>query len=204
MALHMRRKYYHWLCSLAAFVLVYLIPDYRLRVLIAGVACASFAVMEILRLISPLLDWLKTTGHEYCLRPHERNGVTNSFWLALGFLLASLFREKEIACLAVIYAGFCDPVAEIAGHYFNTPSWSDFTRKTLGGSLAFFVVGFIFSASALYFLFHRPDCLKISLLGSFIAMALEAMDIKWIGYPISDNLIVPALSASLLKLLFFH
>lgn len=203
MALHMKRKYYHWLCSLLAFVVVCLEDDYRRLILYAGIALAVFTVFEIIHLVWPPWDLLRKNGCVECLRPHERNGITSSFWLAFGFFLTCFFREKEIILLAVVYAGFCDPVAEIAGHHFLTPHWSNSSQKTIGGSLAFFFVGLLISGLTAKFISHDPRFLNIALIGSLTAASIEAMELKFFGRPVSDNLLVPVLTASLLKLFFF-
>ena len=201
MSLLMPRKYFHWATSAVAFVVAYFSP-YQLRVALAAAAFLIMLILDLRRLKEPHLKAFNEGIWRHCLREIERARFTGSLWLTLGYFLASLFPEKNIVCLTVIYAGFADPMAEVFGHHVFSPHYPN-SQKTWGGSLGFFLTGLVLSFLTLKFLFPVTDWLKICWLTTLFATFVEALEIKFLSYQINDNLLVPVLTALFLKFIFF-
>lgn len=202
MAIQMPRKRLHFVAAIVAFIIAYYVP-YPYRVIVAGSLFIAMLIVDSIRLRDPHREEYSKGVWEECLRPNEKHTFTGSFWLTLGFLGISFIPEKEIVCLAVIYVGFADPMADITGNISLTPSFTPVSKKTIGGSLGFFFTALGLSLLVLKFLFFHPQWLEIAFIGSFFATFIEALEIKILGHLINDNFLVPIASAVLLKYLLF-
>lgn len=202
MSLLMPRKYFHWAASAGAFAIAYFTP-YYLRIGLAGTAFLIMLILDLRRLKEPHLEEYHRGPWRHCLREIEKARFTGSLWLTLGYFIISFIPEKEVVCLAVIYAGFADPMAEIFGHHVFSPRYLN-SHKTWGGSLGFFLTGLTLSLLALKFLFPEPNGWKICLSASLFATFIEALEIKFLSYQVNDNLLVPTLTALFLNFFFFQ
>ncbi|MFA5070395.1 MAG: hypothetical protein WC528_03880 [Patescibacteria group bacterium] len=202
MALLMPRKYFHWAASAGAFFIGYFAP-YPFRIGLAGAVFLIMLILDLRRLKEPHLKEYHRGPWRLCLREIEKTRFTGSLWLTLGYLIISFIPEKEIVCLAVIYAGFADPMAEIFGHHIFSPHFPS-SHKTWGGSFGFFLTGLALSLFTLKFLFPEPSWMKIWLSVSLFATFIEALEIKFLSYQVNDNLLVPVLTALFLKFFFFQ
>lgn len=145
-------------------------------------ACAAVA-LEAVRLASPAVsDAMARVVPVY--RPTERGRPSGAMWLAVGFLLAAWFPPR-LPALALLVGALADPAASYAGERWGNRS----ARKTVVGSLAFFVVAWAI-ALAVGTLWYK---------GVVIAAVGAALE-RWSG-PLDDNLLVApgtALSAWIL------
>ncbi|HLG24741.1 MAG TPA: SEC59/DGK1/VTE5 family protein [Candidatus Nanoarchaeia archaeon] len=146
----------------------------------------------------PVIHWL--------LSKFERQEDINNFpgkgtIFYFGGVYASLaLFEKDIALASIMVLALGDSISHIYGKYFGKIRHPFSDKKFLEGSIAGFIFGFI---GALVFARWYE-----AIIGSFIAMVVEGVDIK-IGFArIDDNLTIPiaagaAIWALRLVLFFF-
>lgn len=202
MALSAHRKAFHVAGSLTALIVAYFVP-FPARTLVAAAAFLLVLFFDLKRLSEPDHEMFKGGLWKRCLREVEKRRFSGSLWLTLGFLAISFFHSREIIFLALIYAGFADPMAEIFGHFSFTRRYSPNNRKTIGGSLGFFLTALALSWLALYYLFEEPRWLAMGFLGSAFAAVLESLEIQVEGHYLNDNFLVPVGSSLFLKCVFF-
>jgi dolichol kinase len=77
------------------------------------------------------------------LRTHERNGVAGATWLALAYFLALLFFPKEVAVLAMLYAGAGDAAAALVGRRWgrHRTAWGKSWEGTAAGAAVNVAIG---------------------------------------------------------------
>ena len=165
------------------------------------IAIACLVVMSLVELIRRhrrlqkkiYSDWMKMG----LLRKSEKNNLTGAFWIALGFTIIMPFPGKVIPSLAAISAGLADPMAEIFGRIFPYKPYLK-GRKTLSGSLAFFLTSFILSLVYLNYFNPAIYNLGLAFLGSILATFIEAYSTK---IKLDDNLTIIISTALLYTLL---
>jgi dolichol kinase len=124
-------------------------------------------------------------------REHVAFKGKGAFFYMLGiFLTALLFWEHAGAAIFVL--AIADAAATLIGTLFRSPKLPYNHRKTLLGSLAFFL------GSVLVLSFASPGLAVLFI--AFLLTALESFDYREIPF-LDDNLVVPVVAAYLLSLL---
>ena len=123
------------------------------------------------------------------LEEFERNGELEKFpgkgiiFYFIGIYIVLLLFPKDIAMASIMVLAFGDSVSHIFGLHFGRIKHPLSKSKSIEGTMAGFVAGFI---GALVFLPWWE-----SILASLISMIVEAIEIKIGTQHIDDNLIVP-------------
>jgi dolichol kinase len=120
-------------------------------------------------------------------RRSEKEGLPlkGAIFYLLGAFLAVLLFRKEVAIAAILILAFGDSVSRIVGPYgyvrhpFNNERFME--GIIAGGFLASVIAAQFVSASA-------------AVLGAFVAMMLEGLDIEINNFKIDDNLTIPLVS----------
>jgi diacylglycerol kinase (CTP) len=115
-------------------------------------------------------------------REHELNCFTGASWLLLGDLFVLSIFPESIAVFSMFLLSISDSFAAIFGKYFGE---TKLFLKTLEGSFAFLISGFLIA------IFFQEIPLSLKIITVVIATITEALPLK-----VSDNLIIPVLSAS--------
>jgi len=198
MSLKIERKIFHFLAGgILPLILIYIL-NFPWRFYLALSAFFIMSVIELIRRHRRLKrkiyqDWKKLG----LIREKERNSLTGAFWITLGLVIISLFPGKIIPGLSIIAAGLADPVAEIVG---KTLPYKPYLkgRKTLSGSLAFFITCLGVSFIYLWHLNPAPYIYLSVFLGSILATFIEAYSTK---VKLDDNITVTVSTALLYTLL---
>lgn len=169
-----RRKGVH-VCT--AFIPFFASIHYTLTLYILISITVLFIFSEWLRLNGISLPVINLITR-YCIRTSEQRHFTLSpVTLSVGVMCALLFYPKTVACSVIMIVAFSDSIATMAGRFYGRNRIPYNQRKSLEGSLAFFLSATI--CTALYFPF------SIALAASFVSSIIESLPIK------ADNLTIP-------------
>ncbi|MFQ5965344.1 MAG: HAD-IB family phosphatase [Candidatus Scalinduaceae bacterium] len=169
-----RRKGIH-VC--AALIPLFASVSYTLTLYSLSIITVLFMFSELLRLngISfPILSLIT----RLCIRTKEQRRFTLApVTLSLGIISSLLLFSQLIACIVIIIVAFSDSIATVIGRFYGRLRIPYNHRKSMEGSMAFFVSAFICS------IFFIP--LKAALVVSFISCIIESLPFK------IDNISIP-------------
>ncbi len=169
-----RRKGVH-VCT--AFIPFFANIYYTLTLYMLMSITILFAFSEWLRLNGISLPGINLITR-YCIRTSEQRRFTLSpITLSVGVMCALIFFPKAIACSVILIVAFSDSIATMAGRFYGRNRVPYNQRKSLEGTLAFFLSATICTIP--YF----P--LYIALVASFVSCIIESLPIK------ADNLTIP-------------
>lgn len=137
-------------------------------------------------LLYPILTFFERKKH---LEKYPGRGL---FFFLLGVMLTQIFfpnKQILIASISVLVVG--DAVTNLAGRNFGKIKNPLNTKKTVEGTLA----GILFSFLVLTLFYSWP----IALQSAVIAMIVEIPNIKILGFPVDDNLLIPLMTAAYLS-----
>ena len=123
------------------------------------------------------------------LRERERKGLIGSTYFAIGALLTILLFPKEVAIASLYILIICDASAGIVGSSLGKTYV--FRKKTLEGSIAFFVSGMIVVA------FTMKDNLFWGAAAVFTATLVELFTLT-----LDDNLTIPLVAGGIMLIGF--
>ncbi len=147
--------------------------------------------LDILKAYTITFEKLYKMFFHFILREDEkdykRNLFTGGTYYAIGIFLALLLFPKEVAILSILIMIWCDTVAALVGKIFGRRII--FGNRTLEGSLAFTLMGFI-----LLFILQNvfPDFNYYK--AGFITVLLSAIFEQISLFKINDNLSLPLFS----------
>lgn len=182
-----KRKKLHLLTIL--YPIFYNILPYKITLVLSASVLIIDLILETIRLLYPKVNKILLKIFEGTYREKEKDNVSTLIWTLSGaFLTIFLFaEEKKIVTLSLLYLTFGDCVAALVGVIMGKIKLGS-RGKSLEGSLAFFLIGFI---CGLFFV--RPEYAFIcALLGSAI---------EFLPLPLDDNFILPIFTAGLLSIL---
>jgi len=192
-------KFYHCLGGLFFPILYYFLPSKKIALVIFLALAIIFSLIEILRFFSSRAKKImeqKFGKISILFKEEEVYRISGTTYLTWGNFFTSIFFQKDIAILAMIFVALGDVAAAIFGEAFGK---INIFKRSLEGFLASFLVcllcGFVY---ANYFAFVNLS-FKIILIG-----ALTASVIGHISAPllkINDNLTIPLISGLAMTLL---
>ncbi|SCU84971.1 LAMI_0C09626g1_1 [Lachancea mirantina] len=203
------RKAFH---SSIGFITMYLYTkglDYKkVRDPLIYAFCSIF-VLDLIRLRWSAFNKLYCRVVGALMRKREIHSYNGVLWYLLGLIFAFSFFSKDVALISLFLLSWSDTAASTFGRKFGHLTPKITGNKSLAGSLAAFVVGFL---TCLLFYGHfvphysyvnkpgeiewSPDSsalnlLQLSLLGGIVASLSEGIDLfNW-----DDNFTIPVLSA---------
>ncbi|MEK6845222.1 MAG: hypothetical protein AABY26_00565, partial [Nanoarchaeota archaeon] len=162
---------------------------------------AVFLMLIVGGLASLLCKRIRLPFFSFFLDHFERKEVRCTFpgrgmlFFFVGVLLVMQLFEKDIALAAIMILSLGDSFSHIIGERFGQIKniFNGKSRKLFEGTVAGTFFGFL---GALIFV---P--LAEALVGSFVAMIIEVIDIDLNGSPIDDNLLVPLAAGTTMFLL---
>ncbi len=172
-----------------AFPILYLLVNKQLVLIIIGIPAAVFILVDAVRLASTKANIFIFRKLMRFFREQEKATFSSATLFLVSCFLTVLLFPKSIATMAIIFLIFGDLFAKFTG--LEHGKTKIFT-KTLRGSLAYFatcvIAGFIWS----HFV---PLTFPLIVLGALSAALTELLPIG-----VSDNLMVPLISASVMRI----
>jgi dolichol kinase len=154
-----------------------------------GIPALLFISVDVIRLASPKVNIFIFQNLLAFFREKEKHTFSSATLFLISCFLTILLFAKSIATMAIIFLIFGDIFAKFTG--LEHGKIKIFT-KTLRGSLAYFatclIAGYIWSHFA-------PLTAMLIMLGSLAAALTELLPIG-----VSDNLMVPLVSASVITI----
>ncbi len=172
-----------------AFPVLYLFLERKIILTIIGIPAALFITVDVVRLVSARVNIFLFRKFLLFFREHEKSTFSSATLFLTSCFLTVLLFAKSIATMAMVFLIFGDLFAKFTGlEHGRTKIFT----KTLRGSLAYFatclIAGFIWS----HFV---PLTFLLIIMGSLAAALTELLPIG-----VSDNLMVPLVSASVMKI----
>ncbi len=182
------RKAIHYNASLIP-IIYYFFVDRQIALIILGGFSAAMIFAEILRMRNPLSRNLYVKIFGWMTRSHEYEGhFTGATYVFLGSFFTIFLFPKEIAVIVLLFLSVGDPTACLVG--LSIGKVKIWRKKTLEGSLAFIVAGFLAT-------FWIPGIsLWVKVIGTFVACFVEL-----IPWKVDDNITIPIITGCMIMLL---
>ena len=174
------------------FPILYFFIDKRMVLIFVGIIALISIIIDISRLSSHKLNeiFYKSTVEIFKEKEHKKISSMTIFLVA-SFLTFLLF-EKDIAILAITFLIFGDFTAKFFGLQFGR---INIFRRTLEGSLSYFLICFLFGLLLSNFLNLQ---LLLIFLGAFSAAIAELVPLG-----VDDNFTVPIISGAVMAVVRF-
>ena len=203
------RKLFH---SSIGFITLYYYTkgvDYRLVNPFLIVGFVTVFVLDCIRLNWPFFNFLYCRVVGALMRKKEIHTYNGVLWYLLGLIYSFTFFSKDVILISLFLLSWSDTAASTIGRRYGYLTPKITKNKSLAGSLAAFVVGFLTCLSFYgFFVPHynwankpgeimwtpetsRLGLYQISFLGGFVASLSEGVEIfNW-----DDNFTIPVLSS---------
>jgi len=188
----LKRQTIHMITGLTIVFLLYLelIDAWSIFVLLIVASILSFLSVKF---DIPILSSL--------LQKYERSKDLDTFpgrgpiLMLVGILLALKLFPQKIAFAAIMFLALGDSLSHLFGEHFGARKnfFNKKGNKLIEGTFAGTVAG---ALGAMFFVAWYE-----ALLGAFVAMAAEALEIEMNKRPIDDNIIVPLVGGTVILLL---
>lgn len=122
---------------------------------------------------------------EPILRPHEKNHITGACYMVFAALICIIIVTKEVFILAFSILAISDSMAAIVGKACGKIKLG---KKTLEGSITFFITSLIISYAAFY-LYNTEIKFLVSAIISCIFTTLAELSAEYLK--LDDNIIIP-------------
>lgn len=189
-SLEVRRQVFHLCLGVSVLVLLYL-NLLTIKTFFLVFLFGLFLSLLSLRYDIPFISWFLGRFERDAVFPGK--GVLFFF---LGCIISLLLFPKGIALASISVLTFGDSISPLVGFYFGR------YRSKLNGSrfVEGFVAGFIVSSVvASFFVPVLP-----ALLGSFVALFFEFLEVKFRGFSVDDNLFIPLVSGAVMYFLVVY
>ncbi|MFH0948471.1 MAG: diacylglycerol/polyprenol kinase family protein [Elusimicrobiota bacterium] len=181
-----KRKTSHWFILLVPFFYIFFLEK-KMVLTILAVAMLLVVVFELFRLKNEKFNQKLLKIFDGIYRENEVKKVSTLIFTLSGMFWTILFFEKEIALLAIFFLTFGDGFAALVGEkygkhkIFRKKSWEGVATNLI----TCLAVGLVFSH------FHQIKFSQI-FFGSLAATVIEIL-------PVKDNLLIPIISAFVVK-----
>jgi len=182
------RKLIHIFCSVLPLAYWYYLSREQI-IVISGFISIGFVIAEIARFKSKIFQkWFKDIFFKLLREDEKKNKTTGATYLFTSLAVIFIFFEKQVSIPAALILTLSDSVAAIIGKTYGR---TKFLNKTVTGSMAFFIVGFV-----IFFTFF-PGMIWLSLIVVILLTLIEAAPI-----PMSDNITLPISACLLIEVMF--
>ncbi len=188
------RKFIH-LTAILIPGISYFLPRLWLIILL-GLATLIFIVVDILRLKLPWLKGIFIILFGSMLRKRELRSLTGGTYLFMASFISALIFYKPIYMAAISYLIVGDTFAAIVGQSIGRIKL--FNRKTLEGTISFFISCMPIVFAIHYIPFQITVPVYILIIGAFVASISELLPSI-----INDNVVIPISSGVTMQLLYF-
>ncbi len=183
MVQELRRKGIHLFGLLVP--IVYIFVETRAAVVAVGVLVVVALLIELVKAVLPSFSIIFLRVLTPLLRSHERDGaITGATYYLIGSFLSIVLFPKFLAIICILFMIFGDMSAALIGKQWGRTRL--FTRKTLEGSVACFMVC-VFIALVKF----NP---VVAIVGALAATLVELLPTG-----LDDNLTMPLLSGVVME-----
>jgi diacylglycerol kinase (CTP) len=187
--LHIQRKLWHF-AGVMLIAYLYQRFSHSTAIQIMALTSALFIVFDLLRKQVVSINQIIVSLMSPIMRENERHSFAGTTYLLLGVFIVMLVFPKQVVLLTLLLLGTADPIASYVGIKYGTDRI--FSKKTLQGSVAAFLVCTIISILYYYFTNAMTErILIVGLLTGVVGTLSELIPIK----KIDDNLTFPILSS---------
>lgn len=186
------RNFFHVTMGITGSTLYYFVLDRIQAVAILVAIFLVFGILEITRRFSGRWnDYLVDKVFGAIARPSERYRVNSSTFYVMALILIVLLLPKIPVIAATLVLALADPAASLIGKRWGHLKL--FRDKTMAGSLAFFLVGFLVVASFLFMVASDLGIMRIAVTSLVIAFYGALTEL--LSSRIDDNFSVPIICA---------
>lgn len=194
--LHVARKIWHMSGVFTMFAAWIFLP-YWVSMTLLIVGWLLFVPADFLRQKNPEINRSVMTLFRPIMRSNELNRLAGTTYLITGTLLITIFFNKGVVSLSLLFLAFADPIASYVGIKYGKDKL--FGHKSVQGFIAAFVVCAVLCYIFLFYNQVQEYILIVSLLAGLIGALAELIPLA----KLDDNFTMPVISSIGLSVLFY-
>jgi diacylglycerol kinase (CTP) len=194
--LHVARKIWH-LSSVFMMFAAWTFFPYWLNMTLLIVGWLLFVPVDFLRQKNPEINRSLMSVFRPIMRSSELNRLAGTTYLITGTLLITIFFNKGVVALSLLFLAFADPIASYVGIKYGKDKL--FGHKSVQGFIAAFVVCAVLCYVFLFYSQVQEYILMASLLAGLIGALAELIPLA----KLDDNFTMPVVSSIGLSVLFY-
>ena len=200
-SIQLPRRFFHMSAGICVGAIYQAFLTRQMAVSFLGIAACIMYLIEQIRINYPEYSGNINILNKHFLRAEEQLRESAAIPYCMAILLTIISFPKSIALVAIYTLAIGDPMSALVGIKYGKHKL--IKKKSLEGSLAFFISSFIITF--LIFRPMNPDLLGMTLGLSFL-MAFLITCFELIPLRLDDNLTIPLAAATILWLLtaFFN
>lgn len=194
--LHVARKIWHMSGVFTMFAAWVFLPYWAsMTLLILG--WLIFVPADFLRQKNPNFNRSLASVFRPIMRSNELNRLAGTTYLITGTLLITIFFNKGVVALSLLFLAFADPIASYVGIKYGKDKL--FGHKSVQGFVAAFIVCAVLSFLFLFYNQAQEYIYIVSLLAGLIGALAELIPVA----KLDDNFTMPVVSSIGLSILFY-
>lgn len=194
--LHVARKIWHMSGVFTMFAAWTFLP-YWVSMTLLIVGWLLFVPADFLRQKNPQINRSLMSVFRPIMRSNELNRLAGTTYLITGTLLITIFFNKGVVALSLLFLAFADPIASYIGIKYGKDKL--FGHKSVQGFVAAFVVCAVLCYTFLFYNQVQDYILIVSLLAGLIGALAELIPLA----KLDDNFTMPVVSSIGLSILFY-
>ncbi|MEQ1722498.1 MAG: diacylglycerol/polyprenol kinase family protein [Pseudobdellovibrio sp.] len=194
--LHVARKIWHMSGVFTMFAAWSFLP-YWVSMTLLIVGWLLFVPADFLRQKNPEINRSVMNVFRPIMRSSELNRLAGTTYLITGTLLITIFFNKGVVALSLLFLAFADPIASYVGIKYGKDKL--FGHKSVQGFVAAFVVCAVICYAFLFYNQVQEYILIVSLLAGLIGALAELIPLA----KLDDNFTMPVVSSIGLSVLFY-
>lgn len=194
--LHVARKIWHMSGVFTMFAAWIFLP-YWVSMTLLIVGWLLFVPADFLRQKNPQFNRSLMSVFRPIMRSNELNRLAGTTYLITGTLLITLFFDKGVVAISLLFLAFADPIASYVGIKYGKDKL--FGHKSVQGFIAAFVVCAVLCYIFLFYNQVQEYIFIVSLLAGLVGALAELIPIA----KLDDNFTMPVVSSVGLSILFY-
>jgi diacylglycerol kinase (CTP) len=194
--LHVARKIWHMSGVFTMFAAWTFLP-YWVSMTLLIVGWLLFVPADFLRQKNPEINRSLMNVFRPIMRNSELNRLAGTTYLITGTLLITIFFNKGVVALSLLFLAFADPIASYVGIKYGKDKL--FGHKSVQGFVAAFVVCAVLCYAFLFYNQVQEYILIVTLLAGLIGALAELIPLA----KLDDNFTMPVVSSIGLSVLFY-
>lgn len=194
---HLARKIWHFVGVLMVAA-IYQSVTRQMAIQLLLFFSALFIFVDVYRQKSEALNRFVLNSFSWVMRENEKKHLAGSTFMVVGMLTVVFLFSHSIVILSLLFLAFADPIAS----YFGIRYGKDrlFGRKSLQGTMAAFIVCTI--VAAVYFFANNLMTERLLIVSILAGLSGAIAEVVPVG-KLDDNLVLPVMSACLLRLIYY-
>jgi diacylglycerol kinase (CTP) len=194
--LHIARKIWH-MAGVFCLFSAWMVLPFWLSITFLGIGWLLFVPADIIRQKNPNMNKKLTKLFRPIMRSSELNRLAGTTYLLTGIILITLFFNKGVVAISLLFLAFADPIASYVGIKYGKDKI--FGHKSVQGFMAAFVV----CTTMCYLFLTYGEVPQHVLIASLLAGLVGALaELIPLGQ-LDDNFSMPVLSSIGLSVLFY-